>query len=199
MINSIFKKKMKCDRIIWIRHAEKLYDNEKGPDGCRQHDPGLIMNLKLHKNIDYLVNNLIKNYGVPNKIICSPFLRTRQTMNLIVEKLNNKNNINIEYSNNIAEYLGYCKSSIKRADIELETKHIMNIPVLIGESIESLDSRVERHLNDVENQCGTIWVITHGIIISKIFKLISGQKLNRPEPLDSLVYTNDQLINVKLF
>lgn len=190
---------MKCDRIIWIRHAEKLYDNEKGPDGCRQHDPGLIMNLKLHKNIDYLVNNLIKNYGVPNKIICSPFLRTRQTMNLILEKLNNKNNINIEYSNNIAEYLGYCKSNNKHADVELETKHIMNIPILIGESIESLDSRVERHLNTVENQCGTIWVITHGIIISKIFKLISGQKLNRPEPLDSLVYTNDQLINVKLF
>ena len=190
---------MKCERIVWIRHAEKLYDNEKGPDMCRQHDPGLIMNLRLHKNIDYLVNNLIKNYGFPTKIICSPFLRTRQTMNLILEKINTKNNINIEYSNNIAEYLGYCKSVGKRADLESETKNIMNTPVLIGDSMESLDTRIEQHLNTVENQSGTIWVVTHGIIISKIFKLISGQKLNRPEPLDSLVYTNGQLINVKLF
>ena len=71
---------------IWIRHAEKLYNNGKGPIGSKQHDPGILRDEE--QKIRNLTRRLIKIYGYPNKIICSPYLRTRETCNYIKEELN---------------------------------------------------------------------------------------------------------------
>lgn len=187
---------MEAQKIIWIRHGEKLFDNEKGPIGCRQHDPGLIINNKIIENVKYLVDNMSKNYGTPSKIICSPFLRTRQTLNLMRDYL--PSNIEIEYSNHIFEYLGYCKKFVY-ADLEDETQKLIGKTIYTSvESIEDLKSRIQKHLEYVKNTKGVIWVITHGLIMSQIFNILSGKFLERPNPLDSLVLTNKELISVKL-
>ncbi len=94
-------------KTVWIRHADKLYNNEKGPFGCKQHDPGIIENAETLCDIDYLVRFLVQKYGIPQHIFCSPFLRTRQTAELLIKNLEKNYNVKNEYVvyNTIYEYL----------------------------------------------------------------------------------------------
>ena len=63
--------------LLWIRHGEKKFKNGKGIPGYSQHDPPLKENSDMKINI--LGHNIFLNFGIPDKIISSPFLRTRET------------------------------------------------------------------------------------------------------------------------
>jgi broad specificity phosphatase PhoE len=86
-------------RLIFIRHGKKVYDNGKGPEKSKQNDSPLIESF----NGEIITKGkfLIEKYGQPNRIITSPYLRTRQTAKLMAPE-----NFEIEVNLLLSEYLG---------------------------------------------------------------------------------------------
>ena len=176
-------------KIIWFRHAEKSYNNGKAPRGEKQHDPGILNDIN---PINSLVDELITKYGYPDRIITSPFLRTRQTANVVKKRLQIRHNkiIPIEIDCTVMEYLGFCKNKKDYADIDSETEKHLGGPIKLDETLDSLMYRIKQHINQSLNN---IWVITHGIIMSYIYKELTGDEPERPNPLNYIVYSNSEI------
>ena len=163
-------------KYIWIRHAEKKFDNGKAPYGCYQHDSPIKDDIV--EEIYNKVDSLIEKYGFPTHIIYSPFLRTRQTKNHILTRLkqiseNLTEKININYDIKISEFLGFQKPIGIPAHIEEETQTHFKETILLGESLKNLNTRVIDHIydlnifNNIQERC--IWIITHGFIINNVY------------------------------
>lgn len=146
--------------LIYIRHADKQYANGKSKK--IKHDPGLTTDGK-NESIK-TAKNLYELYGKPDLIICSPYLRTRETavlMNSIFESP-----CDIEIDINISEYLG--NRSHEKLDVTNET-FIYNPPH--PETFNDMKKRVKIHNDLMIQNRKKIWIITHGLIIKQIFKL----------------------------
>lgn len=163
------------NQIVWIRHAEKQYANHKGPIGCKQHDSPIQNNDFENERINLRTLNLIDIYGIPDTIIYSPFLRTRQTMDKIYSIIRTLSDKSIEFfcDPDIGEFLGFQKPKGGLADVEPTTSiYYPNKKIYLGESIDDLKNRVYKHLNKIKNKSGVIWVITHGFVIKHISETI---------------------------
>jgi broad specificity phosphatase PhoE len=186
-------------KIIWMRHADKKFDNGKAPFGYYQHDSPLKedINEKIYDKVELL----IEKYGFPNHIICSPFLRARETKNHMLTKLKEIDELKTEdliitYDTNISEFLGFQKPIGVPADIEHETQSYFKETVLLGERLKNLNFRVKEHIDNlisydnIKEKC--TWIITHGIVINNIYyelyKKQGDKKENkkRPESLSHL-------------
>lgn len=183
---------MTSKNFIWIRHAEKKFNNGWGSGTDKKHDPGIIED---DNPINTFVDNLVAKYGLPDKIVCSPYLRTRQTSLIIKKRLREKYNkyVNIIINNDIAEYLGFCKNHFGYADLDSETQKFLGGPIKTNETLESLQKRINSHIQRIISAEKNVWVVTHGIIISYIYKTLSNKEAERPEPLNYLVYRNNQI------
>jgi broad specificity phosphatase PhoE len=187
--------------MIWIRHGNKMYCNGKAPEGFHQHDPPLKEDAK--EDIYKKVNSLLYEFGFPDRIICSPFLRTRQTVEIMLEQLyllnvKKASTINVEMDMNISEYLGFQKPYFNEADVDKETLELSKIKILLGESLKSLNFRVKEHISNInlfEDKSETIWVITHGIILNNVYYCLSKmngkakQLPDRPPSLSHVDFT----------
>jgi broad specificity phosphatase PhoE len=199
------------EKFIWIRHAEKEYNNGKSPDGLFQHDSPI----KKDKDdvIFQKVNTLYEKFGFPTKIIYSPFLRTRQTKDMMLKKLEKidplkASSIIFEADLNISEYLGFQKPFGIMADVDSVTLSYFKDGVFLGESFQSLNERVKQHIcnnfkksNDDEDQC--IWIITHGIILTNIYHNLSKKYFHltelphRPDALSYIYFIRSERENLK--
>jgi broad specificity phosphatase PhoE len=177
---------------VWIRHAEKKYKNGKGGIWDKQHDPGIIED---ESPVYDVVRKIADEYGVPDKILTSPFLRTRQTSNIIKKILLQKYDKNVEICicNNVREYLGFCKSKDGYADLDYQTEKHIGGPVKLKETMLNLTLRLESHINTLKKTETNVWVITHGILMSKIYELYTGEQPDRPNPLDYIICDNNQI------
>jgi broad specificity phosphatase PhoE len=186
-------------QFIWIRHANKLFCNGKAPEGYHQHDPPIKEESKeeIYKKVD----SLIKEFGFPDKLICSPFLRTRQTIEKMLERLfildvKRASNIITETDIDISEYLGFQKPSYTEADVDKETKGLSKTKIILGESLKNLNYRVKDHiskLNLFEDKVEIIWIITHGIILNNIYYSLTkmnGRAKQLPDRPPSLSHVN---------
>jgi len=188
-------------KLIWIRHGNKLYCNGKAPEGYHQHDPPLKEDAK--EDIYKKVNHLTQEFGFPDRIICSPFLRTRQTAEKMLERLYALNvkkasPIIVEMDMNISEYLGFQKPYYSEADVDKETLDLSKTKILLGESLKSLNFRVKEHISNLnlfEDKSEIIWVITHGIILNNVYYSLTKmngkvkQLPDRPPSLSHVDFT----------
>lgn len=125
-----------------IRHGKKAWKNGR-PD----HDPPLINGDDIKK----LRNQLTE---VPEYIVCSPFLRCRQTAEIL-----SGGNIPIIIDSNLREYLG----NWKFVSINFET--LKNIQGPIIETYAQFENRVKNC-----KYSGNIWIVSHGLTIREICK-----------------------------
>jgi broad specificity phosphatase PhoE len=183
---------MSKNRTVWIRHAEKMYNNGFPVNGGKKHDPGIIVDKDVFLHVGMLVDELVITWGKPDRIIVSPFLRTRQTCSLICNSLAEKYKVSpkIEYDTDIGEYLGFCKSNQLNeiADVENETRSLYSFPIKLRESLQDLNKRVYQHIKRIFTLEENIWVVTHGIVISRVYSNLYNAKLERPKPLEYIVY-----------
>jgi broad specificity phosphatase PhoE len=165
---------------IWIRHGEKKYDNGKGKAGNYQHDSPLKEDI--NESIYNKVELLYRLYGFPSRIICSPFLRTRQTKDIMLTKLKEidrkcTENIKIQYDTYISEFLGFQKPVGEIADIEPDTACHFKSKVLLGEPLKNLNYRVKTHIRELNllfpSDYKVTWIITHGIVLSNVYHNLS--------------------------
>jgi broad specificity phosphatase PhoE len=166
--------------IVWIRHAEKTYSNNRGGFGCAQHDPEIkaeeFYRIKDHSK------RLISRYGHPQLVFTSPYKRTRQTTQLMISEIEESLKPEVHVDSQIAEYLGYQDPRLVNGnksydpDVDKITS-TYDLPK-IKESTDSMMERIKSHISmltldqklyDRPTHCAVIWVVTHGIIISRIF------------------------------
>jgi broad specificity phosphatase PhoE len=166
--------------IIWIRHAEKAYSNNRGNIGCLQHDPDIL--LTEHPRVQEQSKRLITRYGIPQLVFTSPYKRARQTAALMTEVCDINIRPEVQVDVQISEFLGYqdprTVDNVKTFEPDIDPTTAMWSPPPIRESVESMTARITAHiqmltlnegLKDEPHQSAVIWVITHGIIIARIF------------------------------
>lgn len=175
--------------ITWIRHGEKNYSNGHAPIGYHNHDPPIKENVK--EKISNLCENLKEKHGLPEKIICSPFLRTRETAYLIREYLieNEKIYPGIYIDNDISEFLGWGNPKGDFADISSQTEFFIK-PILGTEKLKDVKKRSINHIKNVDRN-KNILIITHGIIIGFLYKYLTGNNLHRVGELRGINTTED--------
>jgi broad specificity phosphatase PhoE len=157
-----------------VRHAPKAWKNGRKPAETpgQQHDPPLaepqVASGLLATTIDQL-------RGVQfNAIYSSPFLRTRQTAQLILQGLK-LSNATVQLVADLGEFLGNQRA---RQVPDLEATTASAYPseqkrrALLSEGIRSVEFRVRRFLRALPPQ-GNFLLITHGLIAEKL----SGHEL----------------------
>lgn len=173
--------------ILWIRHGEKAYANCKGPNGCYQHDPGIIGDTSIIKERG---KQLVDLYGIPAHCIVSPYRRTRETASLLLSSIDIKDRPEIRGDPSIAEYLGnqrpYLddKKKISRKPLVEPATAKFEIPEIEETEIQ-LRERCQKHLqyfqlDDIQKEAApgakiVIWVVTHGIVIDTLYRLLTCQ------------------------
>ena len=175
--------------VIWIRHGEKIYPNGAAPQGSHNHDPPIKDNVKC--KIEKICEKIRSRFGVPTKIISSPFLRTRETALLIKDFFNSEKEINIVIDNNISEYLGWSRPKGQRADVSEETNQFIT-PTLGTEKLKDVEQRSREHVQYV-NKTGITVVVTHGIVIGYIYQYLTGKKMNRINELRGITYSKGKI------
>jgi len=151
--------------IIFIRHAQKKYRNNKGPKGLPRHDPSLKEGMD--KEILSKVSEYFDKYGPANKIYTSPFLRTRQTAQIIKDDLST--NAMLIVDKQLEEYLGFQKAFGQKADLDQETSKYTDIRLGI-ENIHQLEKRAYNFYENIKSSKENILIITHGFFITRLAK-----------------------------
>lgn len=182
--------------ITWIRHGEKLYKNGNAPEGCYGYDPPLKSSV--YSEFGNLCSVIKNRYGIPKKIITSPFLRTRQTAFSIANQFLIEENIKIPISvdTDITEFLGWRTPTGGKADVDSTTKFFIE-PVLGVEKIRDVKQRVEKHLANISNETEDVLVVTHGIIIQFIHRHLMNKKIAYVKELSGINISNNKVTRFK--
>jgi broad specificity phosphatase PhoE len=167
-------------KITFIRHAEKEYNNNRGPLGCFQHDPDIYP-------FDSSISEKIYTDNKFDLVITSPFKRTRHTSRKILNDLNL--NLQIIVDNDISEYLGFQKPVARQASISQQTKEYIK-PLLGVEKIKDLKKRLSIFYEKLSSyHSNNILVVTHGINISFFYQIIYGKKIEKkPGTLEGFTF-----------
>jgi len=181
--------------IVYIRHAPKLYKNDKHFN--KSHHPH-DSPIKFEHIIDITnkSNKLIENFGNPTVCLCSPYKRTRQTLDYLISEINE--NIPKIVDPTICEYLGNVKQQYLDLTPKVDEETLKYDISPIGETKQNFIKRLNNHirilglknlninkniLNYSKDNKLTIWVITHGYVISNIYEILTNIKIDRPKEL----------------
>lgn len=161
-------------KVYWIRHAEKAYKNGKG---IPLHDPPLVD----------ATTPITLNIEEPAFMMYSPYLRTRQTVQRLVNGIGKS--VRVEPSATIAEYLGHWPTS----DVEESTLALCPFLPLPRETMHQLRTRCRQHITCIrtvieDDPSVVIWVVTHGIIIDIVKSMIGDGAVECDECLRVVVW-----------
>ena len=150
-----------------VRHDPKAWKNGKRPGGVNghQHDPPLQMEGRPSPQLLATMQQVSPVQF--DRVYTSPFLRTRQTTNMLMGALQHKPQP--EVLTELGEYLG----NHKRGTPELTPDTASYYPnplkrkLMLSESIGRLELRVKKFLESLP-PAGTFLVVSHGLVLSKI-------------------------------
>lgn len=180
---------------VYIKHADKLYNN--GGSKKFPHDPGIKKDSS--NFIRTLTLKLIDIVGLPEYIVTSPYLRTRETIsimrNTIKEYCKTEHITDDDYSPPyircdilLSEYLGNQKKRLPSyQDLTPETNKYK--PPLY-ENFEQFKARVFQHdlfYKRLDCKKASHWFVTHGIFIEMVCKANNVYKPCEINPLLSLI------------
>jgi len=156
---------------IYIRHGHKAYRNgnpsisKNQVDLSYAHDPPLTIEGK--REAFLLAQELLKKYPIPKQIITSPYLRARETADIMASAINKDLPVDIEilFEKEISEYLGNHTNS--HLDVTPRTFQY-NPPH--PETFDQFKKRIKRYSNNWQKSEDVIWLITHGIVINEIIR-----------------------------
>lgn len=180
---------------IFIRHGEKAYSNGHGPQDMPTCDPPIVESSIEH--IKLKAAELLACYGKPTKVIASPYLRTRQTAEIMSTEAQLTDSASID--TNISEFLGnrtdytirYIQTSLSvlpqciltmDADV-FESSMCYGALPKKSETYVSLSIRCKKFLKMLfSRECtpepGTYWIITHGLIINTIRNILLKRRFS---------------------
>ncbi len=175
-------------RRIYIRHADKEYAN--GDSEMYKHDPGItpggIEKTKL------VTRHLVQQWGQPERIIASPYRRTRETAKTMLSVLDTKVKIHID--TDLSEYLG----NHRGVPIDVTESTLVHDPPH-PETFSDMKRRVRKHHNKIlkysqKQETGVIWIVTHGLVIKQLASLIDMKLAREFPPLTCLSISDGETI-----
>lgn len=168
--------------ILYIRHANKEYKNGKNDEFSL--DPDITEEGKIAALDKFKL--LVDKYGVPERIISSPYLRARQTSKIASSVIFEETNIYIEidYDNQLGECL---KNQLdKDLSICLRPETLIHNPIHHS-TLQHYNNVIRNHIK--KSQYNT-WYITHGFNIYTIASL-KKYKLKYPDELCGIVINSN--------
>ena len=171
---------------MFIRHSYREYRNGKSPDGKLQHDSPILPGYERGIISKFLYN--FNKYGYPDKIICSPFLRTRETAKIIKHIL--PPNVEIIIDKGVEEYLGFQKPKGGIPDLDEETRKYTDCKLGI-ETFDDIKIRSQNYYEQIKNPDENILIITHGIFISQLAVYLKFKTDNHIKELSGIVIVNN--------
>lgn len=156
---------------IWIRHSEKLFGNGKGEpyafDSPLTHNGYILAKNKM--------NSLIEEFGPPSYIVCSPYLRTRQTAYVLEQCLKSLESLDFEIiiDRNIGEFINKHHYVNFKSDFDPVT---LSYKPIIRETMSNLKTRIYNYKSGLDDSYHNTWFITHGIVVSQIFSFYKQPK-----------------------
>jgi broad specificity phosphatase PhoE len=169
--------------LIYMRHAE---DNER--DSTLAHDAKITKHGK--KACIKTTKRLVELYGYPKRILCSPFLRARQTLKELLTALKEIDKEKYKkLDTRIDRKLGRFFTPSQQRNPEIrESTEKYNPPVY--EHVTSFVDRLESQVNSCYRRGyfeskDVTWCISHGLAIKKILISLG---LPHPDTIPFLAY-----------
>ena len=172
---------------MFVRHSYRKYRNSKSPDGKLQHDSPILKGYEREIIPKFLYNFDI--YGYPDKIICSPFLRARETAKVIKHII--PSHIEIIIDKDVEEFLGFQKPKGGIPDLDEETKKYTNCKLGV-ETFEDIKKRSENFYEKIKNPDENILIITHGIFISQLAAYLKCKTDKHIKELSGIIINDNE-------
>jgi len=155
--------------LILVRHGDKAWKNNHKPTTVKgyQYDPPLLADYELPPSTVVALRDIAFD-----RAFCSPFLRTRQTAQLLLNELTVDTPLTLRTE--LAEYLGNHRKGKPIVDPVTSSYFPtqLELNLLMSESIARCERRVTDFLAALPRE-GTFLVISHGIIL----KMICGHEI----------------------
>jgi broad specificity phosphatase PhoE len=163
-------------RKIYIRHAEKRGGNREGEFDPPLTEEGVAQATKMGRW-------LLERYGAPYIIICSPYLRCRQTLDCFMEAFSQAESVlPVVYDPLIGEPL--IGRDWKKVLPHLDEETV-NLCPIHDRNREQFLTRMRCHIAQTCRYPEYVLHITHGSVIEAVAKLY-GSKIRYPDPLSYL-------------
>lgn len=181
--------------MLYLRHAEKGYKNTStNHTFCL--DAGLT-HLGKKQALDRF-KQLIKEYPIPSLIICSPFLRCRQTAKILQQVIlkQTKKYVKIRVNRNIGEYLGNQQNKADNIYDYMRLETVDHKPIGV-ETWKQYSHRIARFYQK-QDLNANIWCITHGIVLQSIEFFYHDMQKGEDNYnfLDGIHVTQDKFIKI---
>lgn len=180
---------------IYLRHSNKAYNN--GKNDTYPYDPPLTEVGRT--NAREAFSELIREYGPPDRVVVSPYLRTRQTAEIAKEVLNEAGHLPpFDHDPDLGEYLGQafkvdnCDSATLRClEENLRPETLLHNPHP-PETRDQFQRRIQRLVERERGKEDVAWYITHGIYIQGVASCYR-KKIRHPHPVTGIVISSGQL------
>lgn len=172
------------DMLIYIRHSD-----DQTSDTTHEHDPKLNQEGKNRAAKEG--RSLIKEFGIPTIIYCSPYRRTRETVKYMLRNVSrrDKAGIRIVFNSRLARYF----AKVERRNVNIcDSTRDSDIPIYESrkefiERVEKLAKRMEHYIDSDE----IVWCITHTTVYKRLGRIYDI-------PLPSYIPHMDNFVTPKL-
>ena len=131
-----------------------------------KHDHSLQSDYIYEEEIIKKTKKLIKKYGYPEKIYCSPFKRVRETVVIMAKYIQSKNReIDIHVDPRLSRYF----TSKEQLEPSVRKTTLKYNPPL-DEDNKMFKKRVDKVEERINRNTVTTWCITHYLVIKRISK-----------------------------
>lgn len=169
---------------LFVRHAEKEYQN--GSPVPYRFDPHITEQGRIHAKKRF--RHFYKIVGNPDMIICSPYLRTRETAQVAQEVL-------LEEDHDVPIYCDSLLSEYLREQWNAESKDFHRStweagPPILSEDSEERRERVKEFIENIDDK--NVWYVSHGVFLKEILHM-HGYKRKHISVLDALLIKDDEI------
>jgi len=161
-----------------IRHAPKAWDNGRGPpagwssSAGASHDPPLTP--EGQRKAAALGERLAAQEDEPAMVLCSPFLRCRETAELMAGRLSSEQQPMV--CPLLREYLGNWAGRESEIDLTLDTVRSLGSADIVVESWAEFANRTDNAAAflafTLTNFAGgkSIWAVTHATVMRRVYR-----------------------------
>lgn len=157
--------------LIYLRHGD-----DRGDD-VYQHDRRL--NKHGRTQAPKAAKRLIKKYGHPDTVLCSPFRRTLETLAAMSERFTRP--VIVHSDSRLAQGL----SEKRQRDPQVSPETLAQITLV--EDKAAFQLRIAKHVREVRHLSGVIWCVTHQAVIEEVALHFSVKIPERIDFLDHVV------------
>lgn len=148
--------------VTYVRHsADMAVEDSTHVHDARLTRPGKELATKKGKK-------LIRRYGLPKIVFCSPFRRTKETLEAMLKDVSRteRNKIQIIFDPDLSRY--FTREEKRHASVDDETNEA-KIPIYetlleFGQRVQRVVKNMEKYLSSPEN----IWVVTHTTVYKRL-------------------------------